>query len=67
MVLRGKAYAQDLFLSAFAKDIMSKEVGMRFRRTVLEPGGTQKGIDLLEKFLGRKANASARFKELSLV
>lgn len=46
---------------------MSKEVGMRFRRTVLEPGGIQKGMDLLEKFLGRKANASARFKELSLV
>ena len=37
---RGKAYAQDLFLSAFASDPMSREVGMRFRRTVLEPGGT---------------------------
>lgn len=46
---------------------MSREVGMRFRRTVLEPGGTQNGMDLLEKFLGRKPSTLAMYKELSLI
>jgi hypothetical protein len=64
---QGKAYAQDLFLSAFASDPMSREVGMRFRRTVLEPGGSQNGMDLLENFLGREPNMLAIYKELSLI
>jgi len=65
--LRGKAYAYDLFLSAFASDPMSREVGMPFRRTVLEPGEIQNGMDLLENFLGREPNMLAIYKELSLV
>jgi metallopeptidase MepB len=65
--LRGKAYGQDLFLSAFASDPMSREVGMRFRRTVLELGGSQNGMDLLENFLGREPNMLAIYKELSLI
>ena len=55
-----------LFLLAFADDPMSREVGIRFRRTVLEPGASQKGMHLLEKFLGRKPNALARYKELGM-
>jgi len=56
-----------VFLSAFANDPMSREVGMRFRKTVLEPGASQNGMDLLEKFLRRKPNALARYKELNLI
>jgi len=46
---------------------MSREVGMRFRKTVLEPGGTQNGMDLMTNFLGRKPDTVARYKELSLM
>ncbi|KUJ19679.1 zincin [Mollisia scopiformis] len=62
----GKAYAQDLFKSMFEVDPMSKEVGMRYRRVVLEKGGSRNGMELLEDFLGRKPNAAARYEELGL-
>lgn len=64
---RGKAYAQDLFTAMFENNPMSREVGMRYRKTVLEPGGSRNGMDLLEEFLGRKPNSSARYKELGLL
>jgi metallopeptidase MepB len=60
-------FAQNLFISVFANDPISQEVGMRFRRMVLEPGGTQNGMDLLEKFLGRVLNILAIYKESSLI
>jgi metallopeptidase MepB len=50
----------------FESDPMSRKMGMRFRKTVLEPGGTRNGMYLLKQFLGRKPNAEARYKELSL-
>ena len=44
---------------------MSREVGMRYRKTVLEPGGSRNGMEILEEFLGRKPNALARYRELA--
>ncbi|RDW92366.1 zincin [Coleophoma crateriformis] len=61
-----KAYAQDLFTAAFEKDPMSREVGMKYRKIVLEPGANKDGMEILEEFLGRKPDLNARFKELGI-
>ncbi|CZR65451.1 related to metallopeptidase MepB [Phialocephala subalpina] len=62
----GKTYAQDLFTEMFEEDPMSKSVGMRYRETVLQRGGSRNGMELMEQFLGRKPNAGARYRELGL-
>lgn len=67
MFVRGKAYAQDLFTSLFEKDPMDEDVGMRYRKIVLEKGASRNGMELLEEFLGRKPNAVARYRELGLI
>jgi metallopeptidase MepB len=64
MDFRGQAYAQDLFVSSFVSDPMSREIGMRFRRAVLEPGAAQNGLDLMVKFLGREPNTLAMYEEI---
>jgi hypothetical protein len=64
---RGKAYAQDLFTSMFQKDPVSREVGLKYQKAVLEKGASRNGMELLENFLGRKPNAVARYQELGLL
>jgi thimet oligopeptidase len=45
--------AKDLF-SAFERDgLMSRATAARYRRTVLEPGGSRRAAELVEAFLGR--------------
>lgn len=44
--------ARDL-LSAFDGDLMDAEVATRYRREILEPGGSRDAADLVEAFLGR--------------
>ncbi|KAF8858575.1 thimet oligopeptidase [Acephala macrosclerotiorum] len=63
----GKAYAQDVFTEMFERDPMSREVGMRYRKVVLEKGGSRCGMELLEEFLGRTPSCGARYKELGLI
>jgi metallopeptidase MepB len=48
----GKAYAQDLFKSMFETDPMSREMGMKFRKTVLVPGGNRSVCQYWKIFLG---------------
>lgn len=45
---------------------MNREVGLRYRKLMLEPGGSKGGMDILEDVLGRQPNAEARYKELGL-
>lgn len=44
--------ARDL-LSAFGGDLMNADVATRYRREILEPGGSRDAADLVESFLGR--------------
>jgi thimet oligopeptidase len=44
--------ARDL-LSAFDGDLMNTDVATRYRREILEPGGSRDAADLVESFLGR--------------
>lgn len=44
--------ARDL-LSGFGGDLMDAEAATRYRREILEPGGSRDAADLVESFLGR--------------
>lgn len=63
--LWSRVYAQDLY-TAFAPRIDDPAVGTRYRREVLEPGGTVEPDVLVERFLGRKPNADAFYAELGI-
>lgn len=49
-------YAYDAFSLFEEKGIFNKKLGLKFRKTILEKGGTEKGVTMLENFLGRKTN-----------
>jgi len=44
--------AEKIWNIIFAKDPMNKEAAMRYRRIVLEKGGTQNHLEMLENLLG---------------
>lgn len=64
--LSSLVYASDMFYSVFTKDPMNAKEGRRYRHTVLEKGGSQDEMSVLEEFLGRKPNTEAFYKELGL-
>jgi len=45
---------------------MSHEVGLRYRRTVLEKGGSVDEMALLREFLGREPSSRAFYEELGM-
>ena len=64
--LYSQVYSTDMFQTVFAKDPMDKEAGRRYRRLVLEKGGSREAMVSLKDFLGREPNAEAFYKELGL-
>jgi metallopeptidase MepB len=52
LYISGFCFAELIWKSLFEGDPMSKEAGMRWRREVLEKGGTMKPLDMLENILG---------------
>ena len=56
-----------MFHTVFAADPLDKEAGRRYRRTVLEKGGSRDAMDLLRDFLGREPSTEAFYRELGLV
>ena len=49
-----KAIALDFFAQFDRDDLLSGPAGMRYRRAVLEPGGSQPAAQLVQDFLGRQ-------------
>ena len=48
------------FFSQFDKnDLLGGEAAMRYRKAVLEPGGSKAGTELVRSFLGRPRNLDA--------
>lgn len=61
-----EVYAQDMF-SIFEKEgIMNEEQGMRYRKIILEKGGTEDPLKLVREFLGRESNSDAFLKSMGL-
>ena len=52
-------------LSAFGGNLLDPAVGRRYRRTILEPGGSRPPQELVEEFLGRKPSPDAFFAEIT--
>lgn len=51
--------------SAFGKQLMNTDVGMRFRKTILENGSQIPEMELVRRFLGREPNSDAFFREIT--
>ncbi|KAI5206465.1 metallopeptidase MepB [Aureobasidium subglaciale] len=62
--LYSRAYAADMFYSLFKEDPMNKVQGRRYRRTMLEKGGSVDEMKTLVEFLGREPSTEAFYKEL---
>jgi len=51
-----KVYGDELFAQFKKQGIMNKELGMKYRKVILAPGGTRNSMESLELFLGHKPN-----------
>jgi thimet oligopeptidase len=54
-----KVIAEDFFQQFDQKNLLAGDAPMRYRRTVLEPGGSVSANDLVKNFLGRPQNTDA--------
>jgi thimet oligopeptidase len=57
--LLDKVIALDFFSQFDKNNLLGGEAAMRYRRTVLEPGGSKPGTELVKGFLGRPQNLDA--------
>ena len=53
------AIAQDFFEKIDPKNLLTGDTALRYRRTVLEPGGSESANDLVKNFLGRPQSMEA--------
>lgn len=54
-----KVIAEDFFQQFDQQNLLAGDTPMRYRRTVLEPGGSVSANDLVKNFLGRPQNTAA--------
>lgn len=59
-------YAQDAFSEFEKKGLFNKELGMKWRKEVLEKGSSIDEMQLIKNFLGRKPSNKAFLKELGV-
>ena len=64
--LRSETYASNMFNKMFKDNVLSTEMGMRYRKKILEPGSTKDGIDLLKDFLGESPSDKYFFEEINI-
>ncbi len=65
--LWSEVFAQDMYSRFEEQGPTSREVGMDYRRYILEPGNDIEEAELLKKFLGREPNNKAFLKSLGLI
>jgi thimet oligopeptidase len=54
-----KVIAEDFFQQFDRQNLFAGDAPMRYRRVVLEPGGSMSANDLVKNFLGRPPNTAA--------
>ncbi len=64
--LWSRVYAQDMFSVFAAEGVDDPAVGLRFRHTVLAPGGGREPEELVRAFLGRPVRYDAFYSELGV-
>jgi Zn-dependent oligopeptidase len=64
--LYSQVFSADMFSEFKEKGIFSKEVGKKYRKTVLETGGMKDGMDILHDFLGREPRSDAFLESIGL-
>lgn len=64
--LWAKVFGDDMFSVFAAEGPTDPDVGMRYRRTILEPNGTKDAVDLLADFLGREPSNEAFLASLGI-
>lgn len=64
--LWSKIFALDLFYHIKEFGLLNADIGSKYVREILQPGGSKDPNILLETFLGRKPNSDAFFKDLGL-
>jgi len=57
--LWAQVYSSDLFAVFQKEGLMNKELGMKYRKEILAPGGTRDSMESLKIFLGREPNDKA--------
>lgn len=57
--LYDKVISEDFFLQFDHKNLLAGDAPMKYRRVVLEPGGSMSANDLVKNFLGRPQNMTA--------
>jgi Zn-dependent oligopeptidase len=64
--LWSKVFAQDIF-SVFEKNgVLNQEIGIKYRKAILEKGATEEESVMLQNFLGRKPNSEAFLRSIGL-
>mgnify|MGYP002528184910 FL=1 len=61
-----KVYAQDMWSVFENEGVLNPEVGMRYRKLILEPGDSRDALDMVKEFLGREPNDKALLKDLGI-
>ena len=61
-----EVYAQDMFSVFEENGVLDQNTGMRFRRLILEKGGTDDPLVMVREFLGREPNNQAFLRSLGL-
>ena len=56
-----------MFKTVFNADPFDSSQGCRYRRTVLEKGGSEDEMQMMTEFLGRKPQTDAFYEEFGLV
>ena len=64
--LWSNVFAMDMFTKFQGKNLLSKQVGYKYRTSILEKGNTKEASLLLTEFLGRKPNSEAFFRYLGI-
>jgi metallopeptidase MepB len=64
--LYSDVFSTDMFYSFFKKNPMDGEQGRRYRRTVLQRGGSIDEMEFLKEFLGREPSTEQFYKDLGL-